>query len=48
MDRVIETKAELVEEKNTSKAKEVKPVTIEATKDNPNEKKESKKAEKKV
>ena len=48
VDRVIETKAELVEEKNTSKAKELKPVTIEATKDNPNEKKESKKAEKKV
>jgi large subunit ribosomal protein L17 len=48
VDRVIEDKVELVEKTKISKAKENKPVTIDAKKDKPTEKKESKKAEKKV
>ena len=47
VDRVVEDKVELVEETKTSKSKEVKPVTIEATEDKPTEKKASKKSVKK-
>ena len=48
VDRVIEDKVELVEETKKLKTKEVKPVTIEATKGKSTEKKESTKAAKKV
>jgi len=48
VDRVIEDKVELVEETKKLKTKEVRPVTIEATKGKSTEKKESTKAAKKV